>query len=256
MWPEGSVEGRITLAIIKPDGVARGLAEEIWATFARAGLTACRPCRSQLDPEVATALIEGDTYRQSPIKAAMAVAYLTKGPVETALLVGDDAIDVARAVKALVRTANGSNEVINVLHTTDSPAELAHQATILYPEEGAPRGAAHPAPGHPRYGDLSPAALGALVAELIDSPGRGCDPQPLGSYVLTVADDTVHSVDDLARALHASFPDLDARTRVGHAVAVKAVGVTHIPTGSIVAAGRAWRELADVVGLRVRVEAG
>ena len=130
-----------TLVLIKPDAVARGLVGEVLARFERKGLTIEAMHLRTLSPEIAdrhyAEHVERDFY--PPLRD-----FVTSGPLVAAVLEGEEAIEVVRAIngatdgrKAAPGTIRGDLSLSNrenLVHGSDSPESAEREIKIWFPE--------------------------------------------------------------------------------------------------------------------------
>lgn len=132
-----------TLVLVKPNGVARGLAGEILARFERRGFVLKGLKLVQVSRELAE-----EHYQEHRDKAFFGelVAFLTSGPVVAMAVEGISAVRVARDMMGATDPTKAGPGTIrgdfaleigeNVVHGSDS-VESAHREIALYfaPEE-------------------------------------------------------------------------------------------------------------------------
>jgi len=132
-----------TLVLIKPDAVRRGLIGEVLGRFERKGLTVVALDQRTIDGETAdrhyAEHVERDFY--PPLRD-----FVTSGPLVAAVLEGDEAIEVVRAIngatdgrKAAPGTIRGDLSLSNrenLVHGSDSPESAVREIGIWFPELG------------------------------------------------------------------------------------------------------------------------
>lgn len=128
-----------TLVLIKPDGVRRGLTGEILARFERRGLRIAALKMLRLTREQAE--LHYAEHRERAFFPAL-VDYITSGPLVAAVIDGDEAIPVVRAMMgatdpaaALPGTIRGDFAVSvreNVIHGSDSAASAAREISRFF----------------------------------------------------------------------------------------------------------------------------
>ena len=130
-----------TLVLFKPDAVRRRLVGEILRRFEAKGLTLVAMELRTVDAEVAdqhyTEHVDKDFY--PPLRD-----FVTGGPLVAAVLEGDEAIEVVRALngatdgrKAAPGTIRGDLSLSNrenLVHGSDSPASAAREIGIWFPD--------------------------------------------------------------------------------------------------------------------------
>ena len=132
-----------TLVILKPDAVRRGLVGEILARFERKGLTIVAMEQRTIDGEQAdrhyAEHVAKDFY--PPLRA-----FVQSGPLVVAVLEGDQAVEVVRALngatdgrKAAPGTIRGDLALSNrenLVHGSDSPESAVREIGIWFPDLG------------------------------------------------------------------------------------------------------------------------
>jgi nucleoside-diphosphate kinase len=130
-----------TLVLIKPDAVRRGLVGEIIARVERKGLVIDALVLRTMSPELAdqhyAEHVEKPFY--PPLKD-----FMTGGPLVAAVLSGDQAIDVVRALvgatdgrKAAAGTIRGDLSLSNrenLVHASDSPDSAKRELALWFPD--------------------------------------------------------------------------------------------------------------------------
>jgi nucleoside-diphosphate kinase len=130
-----------TLVLFKPDAVRRGLVGQILARFEAKGLTVAALELRTIDAATAdqhyAEHVEKDFY--PPLRD-----FVTSGPLVAAVLVGDEAVEVVRAIngatdgrKAAPGTIRGDLSLSNrenLVHGSDSPESAAREIGIWFPE--------------------------------------------------------------------------------------------------------------------------
>lgn len=132
-----------TLVLLKPDAVRRGLVGEILSRFEAKGLSLVALELRAIDAEQADAHyaehVERDFY--PPLRT-----FVTSGPLVAAVLEGDEAIEVVRALngatdgrKAAPGTIRGDLSLSNrenLVHGSDSPESAAREIALWFPALG------------------------------------------------------------------------------------------------------------------------
>ncbi len=133
-----------TLVLIKPDAVHRGLAGEILARFERKGLTIEALALRTMSPALAD-----EHYAEHVDKGFYPELkqFMTSGPLIAAILSGDQAIEVVRALvgatdgrKAAAGTIRGDLSLSNrenLVHASDSPDSAKRELALWFPETSA-----------------------------------------------------------------------------------------------------------------------
>ncbi|HEY1133059.1 MAG TPA: nucleoside-diphosphate kinase [Nocardioides sp.] len=132
-----------TLVLLKPDTVRRGLVGEILSRFEAKGLSLVALELRTIDAAQADAHyaehVERDFY--PPLRT-----FVTSGPLLAAVLEGDEAIEVVRALngatdgrKAAPGTIRGDLSLSNrenLVHGSDSPESAAREIALWFPALG------------------------------------------------------------------------------------------------------------------------
>ena len=135
-----STQTQRTLVLLKPDAVRRGLVGEILSRFEAKGLTIVALEQRQIDTDLADAHyaehVERDFY--PPLRACV-----TSGPLVAAVLEGDEAIEVVRALngatdgrKAAPGTIRGDLSLSNrenLVHGSDSAESAEREIKLWFP---------------------------------------------------------------------------------------------------------------------------
>jgi nucleoside-diphosphate kinase len=130
-----------TLVLLKPDAVRRGLVGNVLSRFEAKGLSIVAMELRTIDAEKAdehyAEHVERDFY--PPLRA-----FVTSGPLVVAILEGDEAVEVVRAIngatdgrKAAPGTIRGDLSLSNrenLVHGSDSPESAAREIKIWFPE--------------------------------------------------------------------------------------------------------------------------
>lgn len=128
-----------TLAIIKPDAVAKGVAGEIVTRIERAGFTIVAARMLHLSAAQAGGFYA--VHRARPFYGSLC-AFMTQGPVVTMVLEGEDAIarwrdlmgatDPAKAAAGTIRKDFASSIEANAVHGSDSPESAAFEIPYFF----------------------------------------------------------------------------------------------------------------------------
>lgn len=128
-----------TLAIIKPDGVARGHTGDIIKRIESAGLRIRAMRLMRLGRAQAEAFYE--VHRERPFYGSLC-DYMSSGPVVVAMLEADGAIakwrelmgatDPAKAAEGTIRKEFGLNVEQNATHGSDAPETAAREISFFF----------------------------------------------------------------------------------------------------------------------------
>jgi len=128
-----------TLAIIKPEAVARGQEGSILAMIQGAGLRLAAVKLLHLTERQAAEFYE--MHRERPFFSEL-VAYMTSGPVVCAVLEGEEAVDAyrtlmgttdpAKAAEGTIRKIYGESVAANAVHGSDSPESAAKEIAFFF----------------------------------------------------------------------------------------------------------------------------
>jgi nucleoside-diphosphate kinase len=131
----------LTLAIIKPDAVARGLAGKILAHLETAGFVVRAARLIQLTTAQAEAFYE--VHRARPFYRSL-VTFMTSGPALALALDRDDAVarlrevigatDPAEAKPGTVRQLYAESKERNAIHASDAPETAVREVAFFFPE--------------------------------------------------------------------------------------------------------------------------
>ncbi|MGP8158899.1 MAG: nucleoside-diphosphate kinase [Thermoplasmata archaeon] len=138
---EGTVER--TFALVKPDGVRRGLVGEILTRFERKGLKIVAAKMLCVTPELAQRHYA--EHQGKPFYPGL-VQHITSGPVVALALEGRSAIAVVRLLTGTTNPQTAAPGTVrgdlalaitpNLLHASDSPASAARELALYFtPEE-------------------------------------------------------------------------------------------------------------------------
>jgi nucleoside-diphosphate kinase len=130
-----------TLVLLKPDAVRRGLVGNVLSRFEAKGLSIVAMELRTIDADKAdehyAEHVDRDFY--PPLRA-----FVTSGPLVVAVLEGDEAVEVVRAIngatdgrKAAPGTIRGDLSLSNrenLVHGSDSPESAAREIKIWFPE--------------------------------------------------------------------------------------------------------------------------
>jgi nucleoside-diphosphate kinase len=133
----------MTLSIVKPDAVGRGLIGEILKRFESARLKIVAAKLVRLTPERARAFYA--VHKERPFFASLC-AYMSSGPIFVAALEGEAAIarnreimgatDPAKAAPGTIRKDWGKDVEQNAVHGSDGPDTAAVEIAFFFrPDE-------------------------------------------------------------------------------------------------------------------------
>jgi len=130
-----------TLVLVKPDGVARGLAGEVVARFERRGYE-LRGGRLLKIPRALAAQHYAE-HKGKPFYGEL-VAFITSGPVLALAVRGENAIAGVRAMMGATNPADAAPGTIrgdlatelseNVVHGSDSRASAKRELKLFFPD--------------------------------------------------------------------------------------------------------------------------
>ena len=128
-----------TLAIVKPDAVAKGVTGEILTRVERAGFKMLALKLLHLSSEEAAGFYA--VHRQRPFFASLC-AFMTQGPSLVMVLEGENAIqrwrdlmgatDPAKAAPNTIRRDFASSIEANAVHGSDSPESAAFEISYFF----------------------------------------------------------------------------------------------------------------------------
>src|SRR5881275_3552590 len=131
----------LTLAIVKPDAVKRGLAGKILAHLEAAGFVVRAARLVKLSTAQAEAFYE--VHRERPFYRSL-VTFMTSGPGLSLALERDDAVahlrdvigatDPAEAKPGTVRKLYAESKERNAIHASDAPESAAREVAFFFPE--------------------------------------------------------------------------------------------------------------------------
>jgi nucleoside-diphosphate kinase len=132
----------LTLAIIKPDAVARGHAGNILALLEKAGFQVRAAKLVKLSTREAESFYE--VHRERPFYRSL-VQFMTSGPCLPIALEREDAVahlrkvigatDPAEAAPGTVRKLYAESKERNAIHASDSPENAAREVAFFFPEK-------------------------------------------------------------------------------------------------------------------------
>lgn len=129
-----------TLVLLKPDALRRGLVGELLTRYQRKGLALVALELRTIDAAMADQHyadhVEQEWY--PPLRA-----FITSGPLVAAVLEGDEAIDVVRAINGATDGRTAAPGTIrgdfslsnreNLVHASDSPESSAREIGLWFP---------------------------------------------------------------------------------------------------------------------------
>lgn len=128
--------------MIKPDGVAKGLTDEILARIKGAGLKIVSMRQEKLDRSTAEELYS--VHRGKDFFEKL-VEHVLSGPVVVALVEGERAVvrmreligatDPEEAAEGTIRGDFGTDITHNVIHAVDSPESFEREAPLFFPKK-------------------------------------------------------------------------------------------------------------------------
>jgi len=132
-----------TFAMVKPDGVQRGLAGEIIKRFEQKGFKIVALKMMRIDRAMAER--HYGEHREKPFFGDL-VSFITSGPVVAMVIEGKDAVQGVRdmmgatnplkAAPGTIRGTFGVDVGRNVVHGSDSPASAEREINLFFkPEE-------------------------------------------------------------------------------------------------------------------------
>ncbi len=128
-----------TFVMVKPDGVLKGLTDEIAARIKRAGLRITSMRRMRLDRKLAEKLYE---VHQGKDFFEPLIDFILSGDVVVMRVEGERVIarmreligptDPAKAAKGTVRGDFGSSTRENIIHAADSAESAKHELSLFF----------------------------------------------------------------------------------------------------------------------------
>lgn len=144
-----------TLVVIKPDGVEKGLQDEIKTRLTATGLQIVAQKDMEIDADFARTHYADLAARKGQDIQDKMVAMLSGGPVEAMIIEGENAIEEVRRIvgstepiSAAPGTIRGDladdsyakadaegRGVLNLVHASDAPDTAAKELALWFPEE-------------------------------------------------------------------------------------------------------------------------
>jgi nucleoside-diphosphate kinase len=130
-----------TFAMVKPDGVQRGLVGEVIRRFENKGIKIAALKLMQIKPELAE-----KHYAEHKERSFFAdlVNFITSGPVAAMVLEGDNVIAMVRTMMGVTNPKDSAPGTIrgdfgmtidkNIIHGSDSPVSAAREIGIFFAE--------------------------------------------------------------------------------------------------------------------------
>ena len=143
-----------TLVVIKPDGVKKGLQEEIKKRLTATGLRIVAEKEMQVDAAFASEHYDDLAERRGEDVKRRMVAFLSSGPVTAMIIQGDNAIGEVRRITGNTEPISADKGTIrgdlsgdsyaksdaedraveNLIHASDSPETAAKEIKQWFPE--------------------------------------------------------------------------------------------------------------------------
>jgi nucleoside-diphosphate kinase len=131
-----------TFAMVKPDGVQRGLAGEIISRFESKGIKIVALKLMLISPELAE--VHYGEHKGKPFFTDL-VSFITSGPVVAMVLEGENIVPVVRSMMGATNPADSAPGTIrgdyamtidkNIIHGSDSPESAKREISIFFKEE-------------------------------------------------------------------------------------------------------------------------
>jgi nucleoside-diphosphate kinase len=131
-----------TFAMVKPDGVQRGLVGEVISRFEKKGIKIAAIKLMQISPELAEKHYA--EHKERPFFADL-VGFITSGPVAAMVLEGTNAISMVRTMMGATNPKDSALGTIrgdfamtidkNIIHGSDSPESAVREIGIFFKEE-------------------------------------------------------------------------------------------------------------------------
>ena len=128
-----------TFAMVKPDGVQRGLVGEVVRRYEQRGLKVVGLKLMKVSRQLAEEHYA--EHKGKPFYAGL-VEYITSGPVVALALEGKDAVNVVRAINGATNPANAAPGTLrgdfaldigrNVVHGSDAPATAQRELKLYF----------------------------------------------------------------------------------------------------------------------------
>lgn len=131
-----------TFAMVKPDGVQKGLVGEIISRFEKKGLKIVALKIMKITPELAEK--HYSEHKGKPFFADL-VNFITSGPVAPMVLEGENVISTVRAMMGATNPQDAAPGTIrgdfaltideNIIHGSDSPESAMREIGLFFKEE-------------------------------------------------------------------------------------------------------------------------
>ena len=131
-----------TFAMVKPDGVQKGLVGEIISRFEKKGLKIVALKIMKITPELAEK--HYSEHKGKPFFADL-VNFITSGPVAPMVLEGENVISTVRAMMGATNPQDATPGTIrgdfaltideNIIHGSDSPESAMREIGLFFKEE-------------------------------------------------------------------------------------------------------------------------
>ncbi|MEM4201823.1 MAG: nucleoside-diphosphate kinase [Candidatus Hadarchaeum sp.] len=128
-----------TFVMIKPDGIRKGLIDEIISRIRRVGLNVVAQRRLKLDRSLAEKLYS--VHQGKPFFERL-VDHVLSGEVLVMLVEGENAVsrmreligatDPAKAARGTIRGDFASSVTENIIHAADSPENARREASLFF----------------------------------------------------------------------------------------------------------------------------
>jgi len=131
-----------TFAMVKPDGVQRGLVGEVISRFEKKGIKISAFKLMQITPELAEKHYA--EHKERPFFADL-VSFITSGPIAAMVLEGENVIPMVRTMMGATNPKDSAPGTIrgdfamtiakNIIHGSDSPESAVREIGIFFKEE-------------------------------------------------------------------------------------------------------------------------
>ena len=142
IWGDKSMAKEMTLSIIKPDAVKKGVIGEILARFEKAGLRIAAMKKLHLSKQQAEEFYA--VHKERPFFGEL-VKFMISGPVVVSALEGDDAIaknrdlmgatNPAEAAPGTIRADFADSIDANAVHGSDAAETAQQEVAFFFKEE-------------------------------------------------------------------------------------------------------------------------
>ena len=131
-----------TFAMVKPDGVQRGLVGEVVSRFEKKGIKIAALKLMQITPELAEKHYA--EHKEKPFFDDL-VSFITSGPVAAMVLEGENVIGMVRTMMGATNPKDSALGTIrgdfgmtidkNIIHGSDSPESAVREISIFFAED-------------------------------------------------------------------------------------------------------------------------